>query len=303
MRKTSSSRGTAFVFLLAASVLAAARCQGDVPFIRGDVDASRSVSVADALLVLHALFAEPPPLLSCRDAADANDSGFLEVADAVYLANFLFLHGPAPPAPFSSCAEDETSDDIDCAAFDRCGIDFYGLILDGDGIFYVIDRSPPHADRGELALAKAEIVRNLMSFPASFQFGVVFFDRGVLRFPASEQPATATPEVVASAASFVQSVNQSSGTCVQQGLVSALRMANRSTARRRLMVYVGDGGGTCSGDETDYLRQTVELVTAENSQGVIIHVVGVLLAGRQIHEEFLMELARRNGGTFIRVDR
>jgi hypothetical protein len=67
--------------------------------------------------------------------------------------------------------------------------------------------------------------------------------------------------------------------------------------------YIGDGGGTCQGaDESTYLRETLEAVTAANDGRAAIHAIGVLLvAGDKVHNNFLRDLASRNGGTFRRV--
>ena len=49
-------------------------------------------------------------------AADFDDSGAVEITDAVSLLNFLFLGGSAPNAPFPDLGEDPTSDPLDCRA-------------------------------------------------------------------------------------------------------------------------------------------------------------------------------------------
>ncbi len=72
-------------------------------FVRGDVDASGAINITDAVFLLNYLFlgGETPP---CLEAADANgDGGGLDrppnISDPVALLNWLFLGGPAPPAP------------------------------------------------------------------------------------------------------------------------------------------------------------------------------------------------------------
>ena len=48
----------------------------------------------------------------CQDAADSDDNGQLNITDGVRILNYLFLGGPAPPAPGpDSCGPDPTSDD------------------------------------------------------------------------------------------------------------------------------------------------------------------------------------------------
>jgi len=58
----------------------------------------------------------PPP---CRDSADADDSGVLEITDAIFTLNFLFLGGRAPPAP-GDCGVDPTVDALECDDYPPC---------------------------------------------------------------------------------------------------------------------------------------------------------------------------------------
>ena len=53
--------------------------------------------------------------LACRDAADANDDGKVDIADAVKILAHLFAGaGPLPP-PFPGCGVDPSSDNmVDC---------------------------------------------------------------------------------------------------------------------------------------------------------------------------------------------
>ena len=50
----------------------------------------------------------------CLKAGDVDDSGLLELTDAVALFTFLFLGGPPPADPHLFCGPDLTSDDLDC---------------------------------------------------------------------------------------------------------------------------------------------------------------------------------------------
>ena len=78
------------------------------------------------------------------------------------------------------------------------------------------------------------------------------------------------------------------------------------SARRKVLVYVGDGGGTCraSGitDETQYLTLMVAQVTSQNFQRVTINCVGVLMQGRTNQERFMKQLSSQNGGTYRRIN-
>lgn len=177
-------------------------------------------------------------------------------------------------------------------------VTFYGEQLEGDGIFYVIDRSGSMGDRGELAIAKQELAKNIQEFSERVEFGIVFFDAGILKYPSSGMPAQANPGMKASAMSFVQSVQNGAGSCVQQGLATILRMANMATARRKVIVYLGDGRGHCQGgDETTYLKNALSSISAQNVQRVTINCIMVLDVSA-IGEDFMKRLAAMNSGTY-----
>jgi hypothetical protein len=82
-------------------------------FIRGDANGDGSINLTDAVFLLNYLFVsgpEPP----CLDAADVNDSGQIDLGTGVYLLNFLFLGGPSPLLPHPLCGPDPTCDLLDC---------------------------------------------------------------------------------------------------------------------------------------------------------------------------------------------
>jgi hypothetical protein len=58
---------------------------------------SGTVNITDAVAVLIRLF-QGGASLACVDAADSNDDGRLDLSDAVYLLNHLFLGVPRCPA-------------------------------------------------------------------------------------------------------------------------------------------------------------------------------------------------------------
>ena len=97
-------------------------CQFVVPptkdFVRGDVNADSSHDLADVIAALGYTFSGTP--LLCLDAADANDDGGVDVADPIYLLNWLWLGGPPPPSPMPGCGPDPTLDLINCVSFPPC---------------------------------------------------------------------------------------------------------------------------------------------------------------------------------------
>lgn len=78
-------------------------------FVRGDCNWDEKVDLADAAGMIAAQFLGYDP--SCKDACDINDDGAINLADAVFLMNYLFKFGPEPPAPFPDPGIDETVDD------------------------------------------------------------------------------------------------------------------------------------------------------------------------------------------------
>ncbi len=79
-------------------------------FQRGDCNSDDKVDLADSATMLANQFNGLPIL--CPDACDANDDGYLNMADSVYLLNWLFKFGDVPtaPGPFND-GPDATTDD------------------------------------------------------------------------------------------------------------------------------------------------------------------------------------------------
>lgn len=72
-----------------------------IRFIRGDANGDDQVDLADAIWLLNYLFRDglQPPNF---DAADADDSGSLDVTDVIYIVDWRFNSGAPPPPPFPS---------------------------------------------------------------------------------------------------------------------------------------------------------------------------------------------------------
>ena len=80
----------------------------DVPFVRGDANSDRTVDISDAIFTLDWLFlngATP----SCELAADSNDSESIDLSDVVSTLSFIFTGGTRIAAPFPECGSVEPS--------------------------------------------------------------------------------------------------------------------------------------------------------------------------------------------------
>lgn len=273
-------------------------------FVRGDVDGSGALEVTDSVRILRYLFSGAPEGVTCADAADADDSGTVDISDALAILNWLFGGTAPPPAPYPLCGPDPTADALGCETFQGCPpvVEFYGVRAAADAAFFVLDRSQSVADGHGLGEAKAEVARAVAGLHADGEFGIVIFDRGVLRFPSDGVPAAATEEGKEAAAEFLEPVGTGIGTCTQQGLMAALEKAEKTVLRRKAIFYWGDGGGTCQGaDELTYLRQTVASVTARNRGMARIFTIGYGVQG-DWRDAILRELAESNGGEYRRVE-
>ena len=82
-------------------------------FIRGDANADSNVELSDAVFTLNHLFLGGSQPV-CEDATDTNDDGRVDLSDAIRLLNYLFLGGPSPVTPFPGAGPDPTADDLRC---------------------------------------------------------------------------------------------------------------------------------------------------------------------------------------------
>jgi Mg-chelatase subunit ChlD len=223
---------------------------------------------------------------------------------AIPASFFLLLSstGPAWPQvkenldlPFDALGEEEEDEDAPEI------VNFYSTNLEGDGFFYVVDRSGSMVDSGELQRAKQELNKNISEFSNRVEFGIIFFATETVKFPSSGLPAQATEAMKQAAKSFVNSQDRARGSCCMTGMLEGLRLANRGKARRKVLVYLGDGGGTCGGtNEAQYLEKALSTITGQNHQRIRINTIGVVDVS-SIGDNFLRRLAAANGGSYTRI--
>ncbi|MBN1443878.1 MAG: CotH kinase family protein, partial [Planctomycetes bacterium] len=86
---------------------------GTTLFVRGDSNESGIVDLSDAVSTLLYLYlggGRP----ACLDRSDANDDGVVDISDAVFTLNYLFLGGKQIPPPYPEPGIDPTPDQLDC---------------------------------------------------------------------------------------------------------------------------------------------------------------------------------------------
>ena len=89
-------------------------------FLRGDANTDGRTELSDAVFLLNYLFlggAAPP----CGKAADANDDGKINIGDPMYFLYALFLWiGFSLPRPYPDCGLDPTADSLTCEGYPPC---------------------------------------------------------------------------------------------------------------------------------------------------------------------------------------
>jgi hypothetical protein len=80
-------------------------------FLRGDPNLNGNVDLADAVYILQYLFAGGARPV-CLDAADPNDSGSVDIGDGIYILSYLFTNGTPPAFPFPSPGVDPSTDEL-----------------------------------------------------------------------------------------------------------------------------------------------------------------------------------------------
>jgi hypothetical protein len=88
-------------------------------FKRGEINGDGRIDISDGIVLLGALFLGQGGII-CEKAADVNDEGRLDISDAISLFNYLFSGGQAPRAPFTSCGQDPTADNLTCEQSPAC---------------------------------------------------------------------------------------------------------------------------------------------------------------------------------------
>jgi hypothetical protein len=91
---------------------------GEPPYRIGDANADGRVDLSDAIFILENLFLGGPRP-SCRKTADLDDNGSPEITDPIFLLNHLFLGGPPPVEP-GACRPDKTPDGLTCLSYPPC---------------------------------------------------------------------------------------------------------------------------------------------------------------------------------------
>ncbi|MEC9476696.1 MAG: hypothetical protein VX764_06640 [Planctomycetota bacterium] len=93
------------------------RTAAGIPFRRGEANGDGIFDIADAAITFERVLLGG--IVKCLDAADADDDGRVDIADGVWMLNYLFNEGEVLPAPGPQvCGPDPTADGLDCSEYD-----------------------------------------------------------------------------------------------------------------------------------------------------------------------------------------
>ena len=93
-------------------------CEDFQSYRRGDCNDDSVIDIADGIFILNFLFLGGESG-SCFDSCDTNADLAVDVSDPLFLFSYLLLKGPLPPAPFPDCGV-AAGVEVDCAAFNSC---------------------------------------------------------------------------------------------------------------------------------------------------------------------------------------
>ena len=181
-------------------------------------------------------------------------------------------------------------------------ITFFGQIYEGEGVVFCCDTSATMSEGSKLEQLQREVIKTISQFSDRVEFGIVFFDTRVVKFPAAGGPAESTPPAKMEATEMVLAQESiGNGSCYKRALLESLLIANQCRNSHRLIICIGDGVLSCGGQNIEhYEEDTLESVRTHNILNVHINTIGVG-SGGQLNEAWLRRLAAENSGSYARV--
>jgi hypothetical protein len=89
----------------------------ELVIFRGDCSPDLNIDLSDAVALLNFLFISPE-VPACLAACDVDASGSLNITDGIFILQYLFLAGSAPPDPGAHCGPVPGTGELECAHTD-----------------------------------------------------------------------------------------------------------------------------------------------------------------------------------------
>jgi hypothetical protein len=262
-------------------------------FLPGDVNSSGSVNVTDAIGIFRHLFLGDSALVSCLAAADVDGNARIDLSDGIGLLSYLFLGGEPPVSPLlPGCSVEPRDNPLSCE---------FSLPCSKRGFFFVLSKDGSMQEGTKFKRLQEEVVRAIQGLDDEDEFGVVFYDASMVKFPIKGTPAQGGAAMKSAAIAFVLSTVPGHGTCPKPALITGLSFARESTAGEKSIVFISDGFTTCpNNDPAVYGQETLAEVASRNVDHVPIHAICVGPPG-SVDENFMRRIAADSGGTFRRI--
>jgi len=168
---------------------------------------------------------------------------------------------------------------------------FFGDTYEGDGFFFLLDRSGSMSGF-KLAMLKTEMNSALSELSPTSEFGIVSFSGDYSVF--SPTPSRATSGMVAAAQAWVNAMEAAGSTMMLQAAQQLMPIVEISSRRDRRVIAVGDGSPNNPGHE-----ETLAGILAANTQQLPIDTL--LVGANEPALLFMQQLASDTGGPFRQI--
>jgi hypothetical protein len=176
----------------------------------------------------------------------------------------------------------------------RARTQVFGLPAEGFKFVYVFDRSASMGGSGSTPLkrAKAELMASLESLGETHQFQIIFYNDQPTMFSLAGQPGKLVfgnaPNKL-QAQRFIDGIIADRGTEHEPALINALMLAPD------VIFFLTDA------DQPELTTAQLANIAKRNRKGTVINTIE-FGSGPPLGENFLMKLARQNGGAYTYVD-
>ena len=167
-------------------------------------------------------------------------------------------------------------------------IRFFGESYEGDGFFFLLDRSGSMSGM-KLEILKLEMTSALSELSEQSEFGIVAFSGDTTAF--SPMPVKASDRNSSLGKAWVLALAPYGSTMMLAGAEAILEIAYTSSKDDRSIIVVGDGSPNSPGP-----AETLEGVIAANVEGLPFHTI--LIGASSEAADFMMALSSVTGGTF-----
>jgi hypothetical protein len=176
----------------------------------------------------------------------------------------------------------------------RARTSIFGVPGEGSKFVYVFDRSGSTGGPGRstLSAAKLQIIASLNDLDTVHQFQIIFYNESPSVFNPTGQPGKlvfANERNKLLAQRFVQSITSDGGTSHEEALLLAIRM------QPEVIFFFTDA------DEPRLTARQLERIR-RMANGIVINAIEFGIGPQADADDFMVKLARQNGGQFGYVD-